>query len=152
MTYAYGPQSLKRLEGVHPKLVAVVKEALNIMNEWHAAGAVSCDIMVLEGVRTPQRQKELYAQGRTAPGNIVTWTMTSNHFINTKTGFGHAVDLVPYPVDWNDLKKFNLISRAMFTAADRLNTPIRWGADWDRDGNIRERGESDSPHFELWGV
>lgn len=152
MTYAFGAQSQARLKGVHPKMVAVVNEALKIMSEWDAAGAVSCDIMVLEGVRTPQRQKELYAQGRTKPGNIVTWTLNSNHFINTKTGFGHAVDLVPYPVDWNDLKKFDLISRAMFTAADRLNTPIRWGADWDRDGNIRERGESDSPHFELWGV
>lgn len=152
MTYAFSAQSQARLKGVHPKLVAVVNEALKIMNEWDAAGAVSCDIMVLEGVRTPQRQKELYAQGRTKPGKVVTWTLNSNHFINSKTGFGHAVDLVPYPVDWNDLKKFDLISRAMFTAADRLNTPIRWGADWDRDGNIRERGESDSPHFELWGV
>jgi peptidoglycan L-alanyl-D-glutamate endopeptidase CwlK len=27
--------------------------------------------------------------------------------------------------------------------------PLRWGADWNRNGNPRERGESDSPHFEL---
>lgn len=152
MTYAYGPQSLKRLEGVHPKMKEVVLGALDIMNEWDAAGVATCDIMVLEGVRTPERQKELYAQGRTKPGQKVTWTLNSNHFINKKTGYGHAVDLVPYPVDWNDLKKFDLISRAMFASAAKLNTPIRWGADWDRDGNPRERGESDSPHFELWAV
>jgi peptidoglycan L-alanyl-D-glutamate endopeptidase CwlK len=40
----------------------------------------------------------------------------------------------------------------MFQAAQELKTTIRWGADWDRDGKPRERGESDSPHFELWGV
>ena len=37
----------------------------------------------------------------------------------------------------------------MFAAADDLNVAVRWGADWDRDGKPRERGESDSPHFEL---
>ena len=29
------------------------------------------------------------------------------------------------------------------------NTTMRWGADWDNDGKPRERGESDSPHFEI---
>lgn len=152
MTYVLGNTSRARLEGVHPKMVAVVEEAMNVMNEWAAAGVATTDFMVLEGVRTPERQLELYAQGRTKPGKVVTWVKVSNHFKNKKTGYGHAVDLVPYPVDWNDLKKFDLVSRAMFAAADRLNTPIRWGADWDRDGNPRERGETDSPHFELWGV
>ena len=152
MAYRFSKLSLDRLAGVHPKMVAVVKRALEIMSEWQAAGVNTTDFMVLEGVRTPERQKELYAQGRTKPGKVVTWTLNSNHFRNKATGYGHAVDLVPYPVDWNDLKNFDRISRAMFQAADELNTPIRWGADWDRDGKPRERGESDSPHFELWGV
>lgn len=152
MTYRFSKLSLSRLEGVHPKLIAVVQGAMAVMNDWDANGIPTTDFMVLEGVRTPARQKELYAQGRTKPGKIVTWTLNSNHFINSKTGYGHAVDLVPYPVDWNDLKKFDRISRAMFAAAAKLDTPIRWGADWDRDGIPRERGESDSPHFELWGI
>lgn len=143
MTFKLGARSLERLVGVHPKLVEVVKRAIALS---------TVDFTVLEGVRSQARQNELYAQGRARPGNIVTWTKTSNHFKNAKTGYGHAVDLVPFPVDWNDLKKFDQISRAMFQAADELNTPIRWGADWDRDGKPRERGETDSPHFELWGA
>lgn len=143
MSFGLGRQSLDRLQGVHPKLVAIVKRAIQITSQ---------DFMVLEGVRTLARQKELYAQGRTKPGKIVTWTLNSNHFVDKHTGYGHAVDLVPYPVDWNDLKKFDAVARAMMQAASELNTPIRWGADWDRDGKPRERGESDSPHFELWGV
>lgn len=136
-----GSRSLANLAGVHPDMVKVVNRAIQITEQ---------DFMVIEGVRTQARQNQLYAQGRTAPGAIVTWTKTSNHFRNAKSGYGHAVDLVPFPVDWNDLKKFDAIALAMFAAADELGIPIRWGADWDRDGKWRERGESDSPHFELW--
>lgn len=152
MAFVFSRRSLGNLEGVHPKLVAVVERALEIMNEWADAGVNAVDFMVIEGVRTPERQRALYAQGRTKPGPKVTWTLNSNHFVNERTGFGHAVDLLPAPYDWKDLRQFDRLARAMFQAADELNTSIRWGADWDRDGKPRERGESDSPHFELWGV
>lgn len=137
--FSLGATSRARLKGVHPQLVRVVERAVEL---------TTVDFMVLEGVRTPQRQRELYAQGRTKPGKVVTWTLTSNHFVKAD-GFGHAVDLCPWPVDWNDLKKFDAIAKAMFAAAAELGVRIRWGADWDRDGKPRERGETDSPHFEL---
>jgi peptidoglycan L-alanyl-D-glutamate endopeptidase CwlK len=38
---------------------------------------------------------------------------------------------------------------AMFAAAKELNIKIRWGRDWDQDGIIGEKGETDGPHFEL---
>lgn len=143
MAYTLGATSRSRLKGVHPDLVRVVERAIQIS---------TVDFSVLEGVRTPARQRALYAQGRTKPGPKVTWTLTSNHFVNATTGFGHAVDLVPHPVDWegpDKFPKFDAISRAMFAASQDLGIPIRWGADWDRDGKPRERGETDSPHFEL---
>ena len=140
MTFSLSARSVARLEGVHPDLVRVVRRAIL---------KTSQDFLVLEGVRTPARQRELYAQGRTKPGPKVTWTLNSNHFVDPETGFGHAVDLCPYPVDWSDTAKFDKISEAMFAAARDLGIAIRWGADWDRDGKPRERGESDSPHFEL---
>lgn len=139
MAHALGAKSRERLDGVHPDLVKVVKRAIQLTDQ---------DFMVLEGVRTPVRQRELYAQGRTGPGPKVTWTLNSNHFINSKSGYGHAVDLVPFPIDWSH-DKLDVVSRAMFAAARELGVAIRWGADWDRDGKPRERGESDSPHFEL---
>jgi len=139
MPYALGPKSRERLAGVHPDLVKVIERAIQLTQQ---------DFMVLEGVRTPARQNQLYAQGRTAPGPKVTWTLNSNHFINPKTGYGHAVDLVPFPVDWSHAK-LDVVSKAMFAAAKELGVAIRWGADWDRDGKPREKGETDSPHFEL---
>lgn len=155
MPFILGKQSRDRLIGVHPKLVAVVGRAIQLTEQ---------DFMVLEGVRSQHRQWELYAKGRTiaqlraagVPAHIlarpgeakVTWTTKSNHRPKAD-GFGYAVDLCPYPVDWNDLKKFDAVARAMFEAAEQLSTEIRWGADWDADGKPRERGETDSPHFEL---
>lgn len=134
-----GKRSAANLVGVHPDLVKVVTYAIENSEQ---------DFAVICGVRTEAEQRELYAQGRTKPGLVVTWSMRSRH-MPAADGFGRAVDLVPYPVDWNALSKFDAIAKAMFAASKELGVPIRWGADWDQDGNVRERGESDSPHFEL---
>ena len=140
MTFSLSARSLKNLEGVHPKLVSVVERAIQITSQ---------DFMVIEGVRTQARQDELWAQGRTKPGPVVTWVKdVSSHGVHAD-GYGHAVDLCPYPVDWNDLSKFDAIATAMFAAGAEQNVLLRWGADWNRNGKPRERGESDSPHFEL---
>lgn len=152
--FQLGTKSINNLEGVRSDLVRVVKRAIELTDQ---------DFMVLEGVRTEQRQRELYGQGRSAAelsaagvdpalskplAKVVTWTLKSNHFVQAD-GFGHAVDLVPYPVDWNTLSKFDAIADAMAQASKELGVPIRHGADWDMDGKRRERGESDNPHFEL---
>jgi peptidoglycan L-alanyl-D-glutamate endopeptidase CwlK len=138
--FILGKRSKNNLVGVHPVLIQIVIRALELS---------PVDFFVDCGVRTPERQAELYAQGRTKPGAIVTWTLRSNHFVNKKTGFGHAVDLIPLPVDWKNLKAFDAVAKAMFLAANELSVELRWGADWDQDGNPRERGETDSPHFEI---
>lgn len=129
--------SLDRLKGVNERLVMVVHRALELSG---------VEFMVVEGLRTKQRQQQLYAQGRTTKGQIVTWTLNSKHID------GLAVDLAPVvngKIDWSDTKKFDEIARAMFLAAAETKTPLRWGADWNRNGVARERKETDSPHFEL---
>lgn len=139
MTYSLGDNSRKKLIGVDPQMVKVVLRAIAISTQ---------DFAVTCGVRTIEEQAALYAQGRTKPGKIVTWTMKSRH-LPAKDGLGKAVDLVPWPIDWSRTSKFDAIAKAMFAAANELGIQIRWGADWDGDGNYRERGETDSPHFEL---
>lgn len=148
-----------RLAGVHPALASMVKRA---------AANLGRDVIVIEGVRTVGRQRELFAKGRTTeqleaagvngvpgqPGEKkVTWTLKSKH-LQQKDGYAHAVDLAPYDagaIKWNDLAGFDAIALAMFRIATAFGVRIRWGADWDGDGKWREKGESDSPHFELAG-
>lgn len=139
MSYSFGSESQSRMKGLHPDLIRVLNRAIQLTTQ---------DFKVQEGVRSPERQRELYAQGRTKPGKKVTWTLKSNHFIQSD-GFGHAADLVPYPVDWDTSSKFDAIAMAMFKASRELGIPIRWGANWDGDDKPREKGEYDSPHFEL---
>lgn len=144
--------SLGRLEGVNPTLINVVKRAIEITQQ---------DFLVVEGVRTKEQCYINYGKGRTVaqctakgvPAKYaqpklakVTWL---NNPLTSKHVTGKAVDLMPYPVDWNDLSKFDQVAKAMFAAAKELGVSIRWGADWDNDGNYREKGEYDSPHFEL---
>lgn len=130
-----------KLDGVHPSLVKRVELAARIGSQ---------PFMVLEGVRSEARQKELYAQGRTKPGKIVTWTLNSKHK-KQADGYGHAVDLGPDPMDWNTIAKFDAIADAMFAADKTIDDglTIRWGYNWDGDSRPREKGESDGPHFEL---
>lgn len=137
-----GTRSLERLSGVHPDLVRVVKRAATLATPAE-------DFTVLCGVRTEQEQLDLFAQGRTKPGAVVTWTKNSPHMPKAD-GYGHAVDLAPFPIDWTNTARFNALADLMFLAAKQCSVNITWGADWDGDGKRRERGESDSPHFQLF--
>lgn len=141
MGFSLGAGSRARLVGVHPDLVRVVNRAIQLTTQ---------DFTVLCGVRTKAEQADLYAQGRTKPGRIVTWTMSSRH-IPQADGFGHAVDLVPYPLEWDNAAAFDAIAVAMLRAGREQRVPIRWGKNWDMDDTPGEAGETDSPHFELAG-
>lgn len=131
--FSLSKRSTDNLQGVHPDLVRVVERAIQITRQ---------DFTITEGIRTPARQAELYAQGRTKPGKVVTWTMNSNHFRHAQTGYGHAVDFCPFPVDWTKPAKFQAIAAAFKQAARELNVRIEWGGDWQ----ARNR---DLPHVQL---
>ena len=119
MGYSLGTRSKQNLSGVHPDLVAVVKLAITITEQ---------DFTVIEGIRNINRQRELVKAGKST-------TMNSRHIT------GHAVDMVPWPVDWDDLERFEVMAEAMKQAAGDLDIPIVWGGDW--------KSFYDAPHFEL---
>ena len=119
--YTLGPRSKQRLKGVHPDLVKVVERAIEIS---------TIDFTVLEGLRTPERQKALLEAG-------ASQTLNSRHIT------GHAVDLgawVDNQVDWS-WPLYHKIAAAMKDAAKQEGVSIVWGGDW--------RTFKDGPHFEL---
>lgn len=125
--FKFSRRSEANLAGVHPDLVKVVRLALTLSKR---------DFSVIEGVRTKARQQQLFKQGATK-------TMNSRHLT------GHAVDIAPYPLDWQDVSAFGELAKAMFAAATQLNIPIRWGGDWNRNGRSDDEPFYDGPHFEL---
>jgi len=120
VTFVFSKQSLSNLVGVHPKLAIVVHKALEF-------GIV--DFKVTCGVRTQAEQDALYAKGRTTPGEIVTKTRNSNHIIKS-TGFGHAVDLDPTPVNFKDIGQYKFLATVMFRSAMENDIKILWGGHW----------------------
>jgi peptidoglycan L-alanyl-D-glutamate endopeptidase CwlK len=144
--YILSKLSLSRLVGLNANLEAVVKRAIEITEQ---------DFMVVEGVRSKEQCFINYGKGRTVdqckakgvPAQYaqpklakVTWL---NNPLSSKHVTGKAVDLVPYPVDWNDLSKFKKIAVAMKQAAKELNVSMDWGGDWT--------SSKDYPHFEIKG-
>ena len=121
MSVRLSARSLKRLEGVHPRLVALVREA---------SALTPVDFMVTEGLRTPRRQVALVRAGASR-------TLKSRHLT------GHAVDvvaLVDGQVRW-DWPLYPRIAEAIKAAARARGVALVWGGDWRR---LR-----DGPHFEL---
>ena len=149
--------SLTKLDTVHPNLASVVLKCAEI-----------CPVAfkVVEGVRSDEQAYINFGKGRTAEECTaagcdkkyaqphvarVTWLKNP---LNTKhraaaDGKSRAVDLLPAPYDWKATGPFDTVAHHMFRAASLLDIHIRWGADWDEDGLPREKGETDSPHFEL---
>lgn len=121
MNYRLSNRSKARLEGIHPDLVACVLRAIEI---------TEVDFSVLEGLRTPERQAQLVANGASSTSN-------SRHLT------GHAIDLGAYingSIDWS-WPLYYKIADAMKQAADELNVDLEWGGDWTTF--------KDGPHFQL---
>lgn len=142
-------RSIKNLEGVHPKLVEVVNEAITL---------TKVDFGVIEGVRSIERQRELVASG-------ASQTLNSKHIP------GHAVDLMAYVgsrASW-ELNLYDDIADAMKLAAIEADVGIIWGGAWSVgdirswDGTMQDAMDSyidlrrsqkrrpfiDGPHFEI---
>jgi len=121
MAIVLGTRSLSRLDGLHPDLVRVVKRA---------AATSALDFTVLEGLRTIERQKQLFAQRATT-------TMKSRHLD------GHAVDLAPMiggEIRW-DWPLYFKLAPIVKAAAAHEGVAIEWGGDW--------KTFKDGPHWQL---
>lgn len=130
----FSRKSRERLEKVKPEIAKVMIEAKK-------DSPINFEISV--GIRTQAEQDELFKQGRTKPGRIVTWTLDSNH----KTG--HAVDVVIIGpdgnADWTEAH-YEDLSKHICAVAEKLGIALIWGGTFkDRHGKPRP----DRPHYEL---
>jgi len=127
---SFGVTSNKRLEGVHPELRKLARTVVAYI-----------DCSVIYGKRTQEEQKQLVEEE-------LSKTMNSLH-LPQWTGYAHAIDLAPYPIDWNDRERFVYMQGMIRGIAQQLNIKVRSGIDWDSDGTIKDHSFFDGPHFEL---
>lgn len=117
----FSKRSLSSLKGVHPHLVEIMMRAIEI---------TEVDFMVIEGLRTKERQAELVKAG-------ASQTMNSRHLT------GHAVDIVPLidgEIRW-DWPIFDKLIPFIKQAARDCRYSIECGYDWKKF--------RDAPHIQL---
>lgn len=119
------------LQGVHPRLVSVIKAAKEDLLRQKSG----FDFFVLEGARDPERQKKLVAGGKSQ-------TQNSRHIPQCE--YAHAVDLavtVGGKLSW-DFKQYVYLSEIVKRAAAKLGVrDLIWGGDW--------KTFKDGPHFQI---
>lgn len=120
-----------RLLGLHP---AIREIALKAYREAVQATPTGVHPFITEGMRSFQRSDELYAQGRTKPGQIVTNAPGGSSLHN----YGLAIDFVnlvngkmAWNVDANWMKVVNIFKKYGFA----------WGGDF--------HSIKDNPHLEM---
>ena len=127
----FGKRSKERLKGVDARLQNVLNEVCKYF-----------DITVIEGLRSQERQDELVAQGKSK-------TKFGNHVQGT------AVDIAPYPIEWDARDDFHYLGGFMLATAASMGVKIRWGGDWNASSlfkgqrTTKDNSFDDLVHFEI---
>ena len=147
MVNKWGIKSKKELDTLHVDLVIICNDVLKTIN-----------ISVIEGWRGKDLQDFYYKAGKSK--------------VNFPNGKHNKVDLKGEPesmavhlmvwfkfkphIDWTAIKQMYFLAGYVIATAEKLykkstiNHLIRWGGDWDKDFDVREKQWDDLTHFELY--
>ena len=129
--------SKERLSSCHPDLQRLMEVVID-----------HYDIIVLEGYRNRRRQNALYEEGMSQ----VKWP----HSKHNKSP-SMAVDVAPWPIDWQNKARFHFMGGLILGLAERLKEEglikhkVRWAGDWNQNHDPGDERFYDGPHFELIG-
>lgn len=124
---SFGSRSELALSTAHPLLVRVMRAAVQ-----------DYDCTVLVGHRGKVDQDTAFASGKSK----LKWPASKHNVMPSL-----AVDVVPWPIDWNDIGRFRALAVVVrrcweaIPASERDGYTLAWGGDW-----ISFR---DYPHWEL---
>lgn len=135
----FSKRSIDNLNTAHDSLKLVFNE---VIKEF--------DCTVIYGHRTPEEQFELFKKGREKVDGWWTVTdkskvVTNLDGVNKKSKHNYypskAVDVVPYPLDWNNTARFKQLAEVVKAKAKELGIEIEWGGDW--------MSFKDYPHYQI---
>ena len=118
----------ERLAGVHPELIRLIEKLDKIF-----------PLIIVSGFRSLADQHILYKQGRDGDHNpIVTYADGGSSPHN----YGLSVDIAPDPLNWNDLKRFDLMRSLGEVVAREIGVSVDWGGSWPGK-------KCDRPHVQI---
>lgn len=127
--YRFGRASRERLSTCHSSLQEIFNEVIKI---------IDCSILV--GHRGQEEQTQAFISKKSK----LAWPNSKHN----KTP-SLAVDVAPYPIDWNDRGRFYFFAGVVKGVAASKGIKIRWGGDWDGDNDFKDQTFDDLVHFEL---
>lgn len=127
--FYYGEKSKANIRELHPKLQHILAELIELM-----------DVSVITGYRGREEQNAKYEQG-----------LSNVKYPDSKhnTYPAHAVDIHPYPYDPEDRERFTYMAGLALGIAHMQGIKVRWGGDWDQDGEVKDNKFDDLFHLEL---
>lgn len=126
----FGKGSLFQLQSVHPDLQELFKEVVKHF-----------DCSVIEGFRGKEKQDRAYEEGKSQ----VRFPKGKHNQIPSE-----AIDVAPYPVDWDDKERFYYFAGFVKGIASQMDIKVRWGGDWDNDTQVQDTRFKDLVHFEIY--
>lgn len=121
--FKYSKKSLKFLYTCDEKLIRLFSEALKTS---------PMDISILAGYRGSKEQNLLQAEGHSQ-------LIYPRSMHNKEPSL--AVDVIPFPVQWEKIERFRILSYHIKIVAWKLDIKIDWGGDW--------KNFKDYPHWQL---
>ena len=125
----FSKRSLKARAELHPDLQRLVDAAIK-----------EVDFVILDAQRGRAEQEKAKRSGFSKAG----FSESAHNYVPAI-----ALDVCPYPIDFNDTAKFRIIALTFTRLAKTLKIPLRWGGDWDMDGDWEDERFLDWGHFEL---
>lgn len=140
MRYRFSKNSESKLNTVQNPLQQVCRKALSY-------GVM--DATIIEGRRSKENQNRYFREGKSR----LKWPNGKHNVLNPDD-LAQAVDIAPFvagKVSW--VKDHCLVwAGLMLAAAAELGVKIRWGGNWDMDGEpVTDQKFQDLVHFELVG-
>lgn len=131
----FSAQSTSNLSTCHPDLQALFFEVIKHI-----------DCTVLEGHRGEEAQNAAWAAGNSK----LKWPDGKHNAMPSL-----AVDVAPCPVDWKKLSNFYYFGGFVMGVAKilreqgKMSHSVRYGGDWNGDGDLTNEKFVDAVHFEL---
>lgn len=128
---SFSDQSNEKLDACHP-----------LLQELFRAVVKDDDCTIIEGHRNCPTQNRYFKEGRSK----VTWPKSRHNVLPAE-----AVDVAPYvkgKVSY-DTGQCRYFAGKVMAKARQLGIRLRWGGDWNQDGDITDQTFNDLVHFEL---
>lgn len=109
----------RNINDLHPKVAAMCSEFIKRCAE------AGIDVLITSTYRDAEAQNELYAQGRTKPGKIVTKAKAGQSFHNWRCAFDF-VPIINGKAQWNNTN--------LFTQCGEIaeSVGLEWAGRWTR--------------------